>query len=410
MPATVLHASNYYYQPIGGTERYLRSLCDGLDRSGHRTVFVYAYQTPAAPATRPEYLIPGYSNFPSSEQSNWSAAFQEILARESIDLVHLHGVWNPHAIRWLADRVPVVRSEHEHSLHCPAGSKYFLGTHTICDHSYGPRCLWDALWKGCNSRRPRRLWNTYARVAAMRAVASCISQFLVASSFMKDWFVRNGYPPDKITVLPYFTDLAESATSLAPRSFPAGAEPIILFVGRVVHHKGWREFLLALRDLKTRFLAVIDGDGPDLVAMKSLSIRLGLADRVQFAGWLSGEEHLSCFRRADIVVVPSVWPEPFGIVGIEAMSFGKPVVAFRVGGIPDWCKDGVTGLLAEPGDWRDLARKIQRLLDDPASGRELGANGRQRVLQCFTAKVHLERLQSVYEAAQTRFSAVQASS
>ncbi len=399
----VLHASNYYYHAIGGTERYLRLLCDELERNGHKAIFAYAYESPGTSASRPEYLIPFYSDFPPRENSTWVNAFSEILTRESVELVHLHGVWNPQVIRWLSERVPVVRSDHEHSLHCPAGSKYFLATRAICTHPYGPRCLWDALWKGCNSRRPQHLWNTYVRVAAMRSVASCISHFLVASVFVRDWFVRNGYPTEKITVLPYFTELAIWADRPFHYDPAVGREATILFVGRVVQHKGWREFLMALHEIKGRFRAVVDGDGPDLTAMRALSVRLGLAERVHFAGWLAPDEHLECYRRADFVVVPSVWPEPFGMVGIEAMCFGKPVVASRVGGIPEWCEDGVTGLLAEPGNTRDLATKIQLLLDDPPRVRRLGMNARQLVRQRYTAKIHLERLLPIYEQARASY-------
>jgi glycosyltransferase involved in cell wall biosynthesis len=389
----ILHAAKTYYHTIGGTERYLRNLCDELDRAGHRTVFLYAHQT-TPEGLRPEYLLPSYADFPPIVAADWKPGLAAILHRESIDLVHLHGVWNPEVISWLGERVPVVRSDHEHGLHCPAGSKYFRTTGGICTHPYGPRCLWDALLKGCNSRRLPRLWSTYQRIAAMRAVEPCISHFIVASKFVRDWLVKNGYSAQKINVLPYFTEFANQRTS--PPNANEDSPKIVLFVGRIVRQKGWREFLLILRELKHPFRAIVNGDGPDLPAMKRLCVRCGILDKVTFLGWSSTAELIECYRQSSIVVVPSVWPEPFGIVGIEAMSFGKPVVAFRVGGIPEWLEDGITGYLVEPRNVKGMAEKINLLLERPELAREMGSAGKRWVENSFNRKNHIVKMVEIY--------------
>jgi glycosyltransferase involved in cell wall biosynthesis len=97
--------------------------------------------------------------------------------------------------------------------------------------------------------------------------------------------------------------------------------------------------------------------------------------------------------------VPSVWPEPFGLVGIEALAAGRPVVASSTGGIGDWLEDGVSGLCVTPGDAPALARALNGLLADPAKQRAMGAAGRTMVDARFTAKHHVAALLEAYRAA-----------
>ncbi|HPU96678.1 MAG TPA: glycosyltransferase family 4 protein [Candidatus Hydrogenedentes bacterium] len=100
---------------------------------------------------------------------------------------------------------------------------------------------------------------------------------------------------------------------------------------------------------------------------------------VRSLGWLTKEETAEAYSSTHIVVVPSVWHEPFGLVAVEAMAAGKPVVASRSGGLADIIVDGETGLLVPPGDPRCLAEAIARLLSDPNIRNSMGIAGRQRV-------------------------------
>jgi glycosyltransferase involved in cell wall biosynthesis len=84
-----------------------------------------------------------------------------------------------------------------------------------------------------------------------------------------------------------------------------------------------------------------------------------------FPGWVEAEGRLELLRNADVLIVPSLWPEPFGMVGVEAASVGVPAVAYRAGGIVDWLRPGVTGELAEGFGSRTLALALERALRDP---------------------------------------------
>ncbi|MFO0730632.1 MAG: glycosyltransferase [Nitrospiraceae bacterium] len=124
----------------------------------------------------------------------------------------------------------------------------------------------------------------------------------------------------------------------------------MLFVGRLSAEKGIEVFLDALPLLRAQsWRAVVIGEGPLEAPAKQRVVQEGLADRVRFAGWLSGADLDREYERAAVLAVPSTVKEAFGLVGIEAMAFGKPVVAFDAGGIREWLQDGKTGYLVRQG-------------------------------------------------------------
>jgi glycosyltransferase involved in cell wall biosynthesis len=106
---------------------------------------------------------------------------------------------------------------------------------------------------------------------------------------------------------------------------------------------------------------------------------------------------------AQVVLVPSLWPETFGIVGIEAMAHARPVVAYDAGGIAQWLRPGETGCLVPRGDVAGMRAAVAGLIADPIRCRTLGDCGRRRVAQAFLAKHHLARLLEVAEVASVRW-------
>ena len=137
---------------------------------------------------------------------------------------------------------------------------------------------------------------------------------------------------------------------------------------------------------------VVVGDGPARAAAERLAGRL-IPGRAEFLGWQDSAEPY--YAGAAMLAVPSLWPEPSGNVGLEAMARGLPVVAYRSGGIPEWLVDGQTGLLAEPGDVWGLARNIELLLAEPGLARQLGEAGRERQRERFGAERHVRRLEEI---------------
>jgi glycosyltransferase involved in cell wall biosynthesis len=111
----------------------------------------------------------------------------------------------------------------------------------------------------------------------------------------------------------------------------------------------------------------------------------------RYTGWASQDELPRLYREADVVVVPTIAQEGLSRTSVEAMAAARPVVASRIGGVPYTVGDGATGLLCEPGDADDLARKLETLLDEPRLRRQMGLAGRQRFEKEFAWGVVIER-------------------
>jgi glycosyltransferase involved in cell wall biosynthesis len=170
----------------------------------------------------------------------------------------------------------------------------------------------------------------------------------------------------------------------------------VLFVGRLVREKGVDLLLDALATIAGDWTCTVVGDGMTAQKLQAHAKTLGIASRVRFAGWLNGEALAAEFDAASVVAVPSRWPEPFGIVGIEAMSRRRPVVAFRVGGIPEWLDDGVSGFAVEPLNVAVFAEKLQWIFAHPAEATAMGRAGRARVERDFDGRAHLSQLVPIY--------------
>jgi glycosyltransferase involved in cell wall biosynthesis len=127
-----------------------------------------------------------------------------------------------------------------------------------------------------------------------------------------------------------------------------------------------------------------------------MSSDLGLDDTVQFRGWLSREEVAACYAEAEIVTIPSVWPETLASVGVEALAAGRPVVATDVGGIPEVVADGVTGRLVRRRDARMLADALVDILTNAETAERMSLSSRMSVDK-FNMEVFVDRLESIYE-------------
>jgi glycosyltransferase involved in cell wall biosynthesis len=173
----------------------------------------------------------------------------------------------------------------------------------------------------------------------------------------------------------------------------------VLFVGQVIRGKGVDLLLRALAEVPGHWHASIVGTGNHLSACKALAIKLDIAHRITFTGWVDHAALDDYYARASVTAVPSRWPEPFGMVGIEAMARGRPVVGFAVGGIPDWLEHGVTGLLAREADTATLAQNLARLLADPELAAMLGAKAAARVRERYRPDTCLDQLTAVLREA-----------
>lgn len=305
------------------------------------------------------------------------------------EVAHLHRIDHPELVAQLRPRAPTLISVHGYSA-CTA-HVYHFGPGQECHRAHGPGCFPNLLLRGCaHMLDPRPFPGLYRDASrALEALRAC-DLTLSYSSAVDRHLARNGLTDRRI--VPLFTTVkpADGAGHERRRR--------VVYAGRLVASKGVDTLIRAARRLPDAQFAIC-GEGWQEPKLRRLAERLGVAERIDFKGWLAPEELARELAEASVVAIPSVWPEPFGLVGIEALAAGRPVVASATGGIEDWLDDGVSGLLFEAGDADSLADRLAELLADPARQARMGEAGRRAVAERFTAQRHVAALLDAYAAA-----------
>ena len=305
------------------------------------------------------------------------------------DIVHVHGANNIPLERRVLSEFAAIKTFHVYEF-CPSGTKFHHATDQACTFATSGACVPRQAYLRCTlSKRPGVWWSQYRRAVNLNAHNQAFPRCVVASRYVRNEAVRTGYDAGRVDVVPYFTTI--------PVEPPAPRAGRILFVGRLTREKGVDLLFDALAQLSGGWTCTVVGEGIASAKVRDEARSRGLDGRVTFAGWLNGAALSAAFAEAAVVAVPSRWPEPFGIVGIEAMAHARPVVAFRVGGIPEWLDDGITGWSVNPGDTRAFSERLAWLLAHPPEGAAMGRRGRARVQRDFVASAHLGQLLPIYE-------------
>ena len=254
------------------------------------------------------------------------------------------------------------------------------------------------------------MWQGPLRTAfapILRRIIRNSDAITVISSYTRERLHEYVAGVDTVTIP--FGAAAKNQGSITP-SHRSATDPFeLLFVGRLVKRKGVNILLNAVKVLESdeRLHLRIVGGGPELGELQQLATALGITDKVTFDGVVTNERIAELFRQCDALVLPAVVTETgdtegLGVVLIEAMGYGKPVIASAAGGIVDIVKDNDTGLLVPPGDVPALASAIRRAMDDPDEMTRLAARGTTFADQAFGWPAIVGQLMSVYESAVKR--------
>ncbi len=374
---------------FGGVEQVIVDTARGLGRRGHECFLAYAVEgRDVAAFSEPFAGCAACSEFGAGAPLNGSKTFVEIAGRLRPDVVYYHkvtklpGGWKPFPM------VRAVRMVHDHDMYCPRGYKYFVHNGRVCHHRAGWRCWADLAF--LKRDRGSRLGIGYApisaKIAEMRRNRE-LDLILPVSSYIRDQLVMNGYPEDRVRVLHPILPVEE------PHPTPVPSEPHILFVGQLIRGKGLDLLFRAMTKLTTPFTATVVGTGNGEEKSKALCAELGLSSKVQFVPWVSHDDIGGYYARAKVVAAPSRWPEPFTLVGQEAMRHGRAVVAFHVGGNADWLEHDRTGLLVPEQDIDAYATALDRVLSDTDLATRLGDAARTRVRERFSFEKYLDELE-----------------
>jgi D-inositol-3-phosphate glycosyltransferase len=226
------------------------------------------------------------------------------------------------------------------------------------------------------------------RIKLERLIARRADRVVATCSDEAFELARMGLARSRISVVPCGVDSARFATE-GPQA-RRSAKHRVVSVGRLVPRKGFETAIASLPNVPGTELVLVGGPengrlaaDPEAQRLLAFADRLGVRDRVRMLGQVARQDMPALLRSADVVVC-TPWYEPFGIVPLEAMACGLPVVASAVGGMIDTVVDGVTGKLVPPRDPDRLAATLRRLLADPATRQMYGAAGFDRVRVRYT--------------------------
>lgn len=239
------------------------------------------------------------------------------------------------------------------------------------------------------------------RLEAERTLAREVDRVLATSTHEIDELVAMGGDPDRMEVIPCGVDLTQFRPT-GERLVRDASGPVLLTVGRLVPRKGMDDAIRMLVELPECQLIVAGGPPSDASdtepaarRLRQVAVDLGVADRVTFLGAVGRADMPALIRSADIVVCLP-WYEPFGMVPVEAMACGTPVLGSRVGGLVDTVEEGGTGLLVPARDPRAAAAAARRMLAAPGLLRAMEQRGPTRAAELFSWQSVARRTENAY--------------
>ncbi len=385
---------------IGSSVRQMYQAASALRAAGHATALVTC--TPEASEATPT-TIEGLETFRlhssynvrfrgyvSLDNKQVREPFREILRTWRPDVVHSHLLHTHLSYASLTaareSGAAVVFTAHDVMTFCYQKLTCFHGGE---EHG-GSLRDYEAYWQKCIPCQRLR-YNPWRNAAIRRVLARDVHRLTVVSDELGRVLRANRIRVDR--TIHNAVELrgrlpGPDAVAALRRRFGLEGKRVIAIGGRLHEQKGVTQLL--------RMLALLAPEFPDLVLLvmgkrdvyerefEPIANKLGVAGRVVATGWLDGDELQAAYAATDVFVTPSICFDTFGLVNLEAMEHGKPVVATSFGGSPEVVEEGRTGFVENPFDVAAFAARVRSLLADPALRARMGSLGRQRLLDHFT--------------------------
>ncbi|WLA67661.1 glycosyltransferase family 4 protein [Bradyrhizobium diazoefficiens] len=393
----VLMANKFFFHK-GGAEVVMFQEREYLLHAGEQVIDFSMQDERNSESPYESYFVSNKDYRKDSKLSKLNLALSFVHSREAVnkiaalidkarpDLMHCHNVYHqitPSIISVAKSRsIPVVLTLHDFKPVCPvylrlrAGQPCSLCLDGDFRHVLINRCAGSSIADSAL---------LYAEATIQRWLGSYekVDRFLAPSQFMRDAALHR-FRSDQVVLLYNGVDTAEIDAS-------AQDDGYVLYLGRLSREKGV-ETLLRAHQAAGSWDLVVAGTGP---LQRDLQMRYRNA---RFVGQLSGQALKATIGGASAIVVPSEWYENCPMSVLEGMAYGKPVVASRIGGIPELVVDGETGVLFEPGDADELQGHISRLMDDPSLRARMGTSGRIRAERQFSIEKHNADLTDTYRS------------
>lgn len=403
----VLMGNSFYYMR-GGAERYVFELTRLLAAHGHEIIPFAMQHENNFPSDYSRYFV-SKIDYPSfmRQKTSFSAKIKMVErllyspeTKEKVEqlagdtkpqVAHLHGIGHEMSSSILAGikkrGVPVVQTLHDYGMLCP--NSCFISQGEICEKCKTHRYYQVVL------RRCKRNSTSASLLAALEKYFTYIFStyernvdvYIVPSSYLKNKLIEYGVKK-KIIQIPNFVDIDRFTPCYEPSNY-------YVFVGRLDRIKGLFTLLNAVKSIPSAQL-LIAGDGELKSALEEF-VQQNQLQNVKFLGHLATPDLVKVVQGSAFTVFPSECYENYPMTIIESYACGKPVIASRLGAMPDLVEDGSSGLLFEPKNPSDLAEKIQSLLDRPSKTLEMGRNARRIAETTNSPEIHYQRILEVYQ-------------
>ena len=386
-----------YYQQGGGEDVVFLAEQDNLRRHG---VEVHTF-------TLSNDSIGTQNPLKTAAQTVWNARvarqLADMVSERGIDLVHFHNTFplvSPAAYWAVRGRgAAVVQTLHNFRLMCAAANFYREQegpdgkTGRICEDCIGKLLPLPAVQHSCyrGSRAgsavvagmqvAHRLLGSYSRA---------VDRYVALSESGRRKLIEGGLSAELLSVKPNFM-VSDPGTGKGDGGYA-------LFVGRLTAEKGVRTLLNAWEQSGQQLPLKVVGEGPLLEELQNRAISL---TGVELLGLQSRTDVRSLMANATLLIIPSVWPETFGMVALEAYACGLPVLASDIGALSSLVQDGVTGRHFRPGDAAHLAQVMEEMLSDPARLAAMRQAARQSYLTHYTAEINAGQQLEIYRQALT---------
>lgn len=387
----ILLCHNYYASP-GGESHVFDNEVRGLREKGHPVVVYDRQNSDLGTMTRSQRakVVPAAFSNPRTRKD-----LDQLIAEERPEIAIIQNIFpliSPGVYPALKKAgIPVIQAVYNYRLVCPNGSLYTRGE--ICE-----RCVSGSTFHAVRRRCYKDSYlasSWYAAIIGLHrslgTFARHIDRYLVPDQFLGDKLTAGGFPADRIRTAPnpFFVDDYDPAT---------GSADYLLYVGRLVPQKGIMTLIDAVSMAETQPKLVIVGSGELSSAIEQKISDDGLSGTVSLYGQAWGDTLQDIMAKARAVMVPSEWYDNLPFIVCQANACGKPVIASRINGIPEYVRDGVNGFLFSPGNVHELASVIDRVVRLPDEEmKALFQSSRSAAEREFDYDRHYEMLSVIFD-------------
>lgn len=372
----------------GGAERYWATVLPKLRERYDVSLFARVVEPGSALGAHARQVDWSYENDPPSAR----AAAQLSQALRGFDLVMTANVFDAlalQAVRACGARWGV--RVHDHRAFCPNGNKVFPQLRGLCEYRMGAACVASTFVHGCvRGPRPSSLRRIARRLRVRDALARA-DVVIAAGTYMRDLCVQNRIPPERMALLPPPLDDALFADE------PPEPGTGVLYAGRIEEEKGLLTLVRAIGSIAVanRPRLSVAGRGSEAYEREVRDAARRLDVETAWLGFLSQAELRERIDQARIFALPSLWPEPFGLAGTQALARGRPVVAYDVGGVRSWLRNA--GAAVRRGDERALGAAIESLCTDDVRWARAAQNARAGA-QDYRLDAHMQRFIEIIDS------------